>query len=76
MISRVVRESTPLGNQRSERHTSELAPGHRGRSDHNRCSHVRRAEGLVPAQSGVATTQGGGSRTNILGASFPIWSTI
>jgi len=75
MISRVVRESTPPGNWRSERHTSESSPGHRGRSDHNRCSHVRREEGLTPVPSGEAV-QGRGSGENSPRASFPIWSTI
>ena len=53
----------------------EPAPGHRGRRHHNRCGHVRRSQELTPVQPGVAN-QGRGSRTNILGASFPIWSTI
>jgi len=55
---------------------SESSARDRGRSHHNRCSHVRRAQGLTPVTSGVATTQGGGSRENISGASFPIWSTV
>jgi len=43
--------------------TSESSPGHRGRSDHNRCSHVRRAEqrlGNNPSREGR-----GGSRDNL-----------
>ena len=33
----------------------EPAPGHRGRSHHNRCGHVRRSEGLTAAQPGIAS---------------------
>ena len=54
---------------------SEPAPSNRGRSDHNRCSHVRWAEGLTLLIPGIASN-GGGSGRNIPGASFPIWSTI
>ena len=55
----------------------EPAPGHRGRSHHNWCSHVRRPEELTPAPPGEATrTPGRGSGNNSPGASFPIWSCV
>ena len=54
---------------------AEFAESHRGRSDHNRCSHVRRAEELIRVMPGEAG-KSRGSRENISGASFPIWSTI
>ena len=56
-------------------HPSEPAASNRGSRDHNRRGHVRRSQELTPVQSWVAS-QGGGSGTNIPGASFPIWSTL
>lgn len=73
MNSKVVRESTPLGNQRSERHTSEPTPGNRGRSHHNLRGHVRRAEVLI---SPPDREKNGGSGVNSFGASFSIWGTV
>ena len=71
---RVKRKSTLLGNQGVKVHPSESSARDRGRSDHNRCSHVRRAEELTPIPGEAG--KGGGFGTNIPGASFPIWSTI
>ncbi len=62
-------------DRHGERHNPEPSPGHRGRFDHNRRGHVRRAEGLDPAMSGTVG-QSRGSGGNTLGASFPIWGTI
>ena len=53
----------------------EPAPGHRGRSHHNRRGHVRRSQGLVPVISGIAS-QVGGFKINHLEAPIPIWGTI
>ena len=75
MESKVVRESTPLGNQRSERHTSESSTSDRGRSHHNLRGHVRREEELVLVQPGIAS-KGRDSGSNTLGVPFPIWSAI
>ena len=71
----VVRKSIPLRNQGAKMHSAESSARDRGRSDHNRCGHVRRAEGLIPVQPGIAS-QGRGFRENISGASFPIRGTI
>ena len=53
----------------------ESSPGHRGCRHHNRCSHVRWSQGLTSVQPRIAD-QGGGSGSNIPGASFPMWSTV
>ena len=51
----------------------ESSESDRGRIDYNRRGHVRRSESLTPVQPGIAS-KGRGSRENISGASFPIWS--
>jgi hypothetical protein len=79
----IVRSSGKLETRVHHRHGYRLgnppepAEGHRGRSHHNRCGHVRRSQELTPVTPGEATVaQGRGSRINSLGASFPIWSAI
>ncbi len=44
----------------------EPSPGHRGRLDHNRCSHVRRPEGLILVPLGKAMEH----RAEALGETF------
>ncbi len=73
MNSKVVRESTPLGNQRPERHTSESAPGNRCSCDHNQRGYVRRSQSLTQDLGGEME---GGFGVNSFGASFSIWSCI
>jgi len=71
MLSRVVRESAPLGNQRTRVHHSEPSASDRRGRDYNRGCDVSRAEGLDPAQSGIADRKGGFG-SNIPGVPFSI----
>lgn len=72
---RMKRKSVPERNLGVETHPAKFTESNCCSRHHNRCGHVRRAEGLIPVQPGIAS-QGRGFRENISEASFPIRSTI
>ena len=72
MKSSVVRESTPLGNQRIKVHHSESSASNSRSRHHNRCGYVSRAEVLTGSRLTQPESKSGGSRENISRTPFSI----